>query len=82
MAISPNVVVPTAILPSEIVGGAPQSTTAWGNARSIVANFRGVKIRYFPGQTDPDDNFTHENLGVIYRKACNAVHVRNEKQTK
>ncbi len=82
MAISPNVVPAIVLLPSEMVGGAPQLTTAWGNARSIVANFRGVKIGYFPGQTDPDENFTHENLGVIYRNACNAVHVRNEKQTK
>ena len=47
---------------------------------SVAVTFvkNSLKIRYFRGQADLDENFTHKNIGVIYRNACNAVHVRKQ----
>ena len=38
------------------------------NEYRIAGNFRGVNIRYFRGQAA-----LHENVGMVYRKACNAM---------
>ncbi len=44
----------------------------------IADNFHGVKILFFRGQTDLDENFPHKNLGVFYRNEFNARNEANE----
>ncbi len=38
----------------------------------IASNFHGQKFRYLRGQADLHEHFPHENIGIVYRNACNA----------